>query len=180
MASDAKNDDSDDDDEPILTRKRTTKRNRLPIISKDVESDEESADESEDCPDDDSSHSHSSSILSATTATPVTQNGPSTLPTSQNIAKKGPTWRYEQAKEARLREQRRKEWNVRRANLSAGKGKAPNRKMKKLLAELEDSEEFAEAQGYKVEGSMDDDSDGDFVPKRPVRKGARKNYAGQE
>lgn len=173
----AKDDDSDDDDEPLMTRKRTAQRNPCPIIAKTDKPDDESSDEFDDSSVDEHSDSDSSSIPSATA---VTRRRPSALPTSKSTAKKGQTWRYEQAREVRLREQRKREWNRRRADPSTAKGKAPNRKMQRLLAELEDSEEFAEAHGFKVGASVDDDGDRYPVPKRPVRKGARKNYTGQE
>lgn len=56
------------------------------------------------------------------------------------------------------------------------KGKSPNRKMQKLLEEIQDTEEYSEAQGYEAENERSQGS----VPRRPVRKGARKSYVGQE
>ena len=50
----------------------------------------------------------------------------------------------------------------------------PNRKRQRLLEEIKDTEEFAEAQGDEVRASVGRDA----VQRRPVRKGARKSYTG--
>lgn len=98
-------------------------------------------------------------------------------PNYQNPSPKlGPNWRYEQTPEIRLREHRLKEWNRRRANSIKAQGETPNRKMQKLLGEIEDTKEFAVAQGHKSGGNMG----GVLGRRRPVRRGARKNYAGQQ
>ena len=56
------------------------------------------------------------------------------------------------------------------------KGKSPNRKMQKLLEEIQDTDEYAVVQGYETESEGSQDS----VPGRSVRRGARKSYVGQE
>lgn len=180
----AKDDDSDDDDEPVTTRKRTARQNTVPIIAKDDESDEMSEDESEDeskeDPDDESEKSDSSGFSPAPPATilppaPVARRNPSAIPSSKPTAKKSPNWRYEQQQESRIRDQRRKEWIRRRVNPPSAKGKASNCKIQKLVEEIQDTEGFAEAQGYEIGESVGMDS----VSGRPVRKGAKKSYVGQ-
>ena len=90
----------------------------------------------------------------------------SNLP-ADSTPEKDPDLRDEQAEETRLRDRRLEEKNRRRsANRASVRGKAPSRK---LLKEIEDSKGFAGSQGVEVgEGG------------RPVRRGVRKNYKGQE
>ena len=103
--------------------------------------------------------------------TPLTQKGPSTLSSGNPTAKKSPYWRYEEGKEVSLRVERRKERGYRRAaNPTNAGGKAPNRKMQRLLEEIEDTEGYTEAQGYIVEDSVESDKGQDFGRRRPVRK----------
>lgn len=181
----AKDDNSDDDDEPAMQRTKTALQIPLPMVAKDNKSHDEfendSENKSEDGLDDKSYDSKSSDSSSASPysilpPSPVARKGPSTLPPRNPTARKAPNWRYEQAEEVRLRNQRRKEWDRRRVNPPTSEGKALDRKMQKLLEEIEDTEGFAEAQGYKIGESVGKDS----VRRRPVRKGARKNYVGQE
>ena len=104
----------------------------------------------------------------------ATTKGSSVPSTRKLVSKRGPNWRYEQTAEVRLRNQRRKEWVLRRASEASAQGKVPNGKRQKLLQEIEDTEEFAEAQGYEVRASVGRDA----VQRRPVREGAKKSYAG--
>ena len=88
--------------------------------------------------------------------------------------RQGPNWRYEQTPEIRLRDQRLKEWNRRRASSVRAKSETPNRKMHRLLREIEDTKEFAVAQGFEV----GENTGGDAGRRRPVRNRVRKSYAG--
>ena len=185
----AKDDDTDDDDEPVITRGRTTRQISLPIAAKDDDSVGESKagseGESENNRDDRSCESDNSGSLSAPSSLPlpptsIMRTGPSIHPRIKHATIHGPNWRYEQAQEVRLREQRRKEWNQKRTNPLGAKGKAPSRKMQKLLKEIEDSEGFAEAQGNTAEEGVESDEDRGPLRRRPVRKEAKKSYVGQE
>lgn len=151
--------DSNDKDNGEMTLALRPRRDLLLNVAKDEHSLDASDDEAENNPPDESYDNDTS------------------VPSSTNLAlKKGPNWRYEHAKETRLRNQRRKEWDRRRETSAGAKGQAPNRKMQKLLEEIEDTMEFAEAHGYEVGESMG--GDGDL--RRSARRGARKDYAGQE
>lgn len=135
--------------------------------------------ESEKTQEDDSNNDSDSSTLSAALAPPPdpVQKTPSTLQSSNTSSKKNAYWRYEQANETDLRNQRRKQWSHRYTNANTGaKGKTPSRKMQKLLEEIEDSQSFVEAQGFKAGESVR----GGSGARRPVRSGARKSYVGQE
>ncbi len=90
---------------------------------------------------------------------------------SNAVPKKGPNWRYEQTKETRLRHQRQKEWTRCRMNPYTI-GKSHNRKMQKILEEIEDTKEFAEAQGFESKETM--------RTGRPARRGPKKSYVGLE
>lgn len=185
----AKDDDTDDDDEPVITRRRTARQSPLPIAAKDDdsvgESEAESESESENNCDDRSRDSDKSGSLSAPSSshlppTPILRTGSSANQPTKQAPKQGPNWRYEQAQKVRLREQRRREWKLKRTNPLGAKGKAPRRKVLKLLEEIEDSVEFAEAHGYKVEEGAESEEERGPARRRPVRKGTRKNYVGQE
>ena len=150
--------DSNDKDNREMTLALRPRRDLLLNVAKDEHSLDASDAEAENNPPD------------------VSYDNDTSVPLSTNPAlKKGPNWRYEHAKEIRLRNQRRKEWNRRRETSASAKGQAPNRKMQKLLEEIEDTMEFAEAHGYEVGESMG--GDGDL--RRSARRGARKNYAEQ-
>ncbi|KAF6223868.1 hypothetical protein HO173_013113 [Letharia columbiana] len=166
-------DGSDDDDEPVRKRTRTARRNPFSTVAKDDESEVEGVDESEIDPDDepdeeseddpnDEAYDSDSSGLSSAPPSPIlrptagAQKCPSTLLPRHSVLKESPQRRYEQEQESRPLDQQRKQWN--------------------LLKEIEDTEGFAEAQGYEVRESVERDS----LPRRPVRKGARKSYVGQE
>lgn len=150
--------DSDDKDNGEMTLALRPRRDDLLNVAKDKHSFDASDDEAENNPPDESYDNDTS------------------VPLSTNPAlKKGPNWRYEHAKETRVRNQRRKEWDRRRETSAGAKGRAPNRKMQKVLEEIEDTMEFAEAHGYEVGESMG--GDGDL--RRSARRGARKNYVGQ-
>lgn len=185
----AKDNDSDDDDEPVMKRTRSARRNSLPTVAKhdeseddsDDESNDESEDESDDDPEDKSDVRASSARSSASPSrtlppTPVTRKATSALPPSSPVPKKRPNRRSEQQHKSRPRNQQRKGSSRSRENYTSAKGKAANRELQKLLEEIEDTEEFAEAQGYEVESKGSQDA----VPRRPVRRGARKSYVGQE
>lgn len=189
----AMDDGSDDDDEPVRKRTRTARRNPFSTVAKDDESEVEGVDESEIDPDDepdeeseddpnDEAYDSDSSGLSSAPPSPIlrptagAQKCPSTLLPRHSVLKESPQRRYEQEQESRPLDQQRKQWVRRHANSPDAKGKAPNRKMQNLLKEIEDTEGFAEAQGYEVRESVERDS----LPRRPVRKGARKSYVGQE
>lgn len=146
--------DSNDKDNGEITLALRPRRDLLLNVAKDEHSLDASDDEAENNPPNESY-----------------DNDLSTNP----ALKKGPNWRYEHAKETRLRNQRRKEWNRRRETSAGAKGQAPNRKMQKLLEEIEDTMEFAEAHGYEVGESMAEDGD----LRRSARRGAKKSYAGQ-
>lgn len=169
------------DPEPAPKRTRNSQGPPLTTVWKDDRSEAVSQDDAdhESC-DSNSLGRYSAPPSPIRSFTPVTQKGPSTLSSGNQTAKKGPYWRYEQGKEVSVRVERRKERDYRRANPPKAEGKAPNRKMQRLLEEIEDTEGYAEAQGYKVEDSVESDKGQDFGRRRPVRKGARKNYAGQE
>lgn len=185
----AEDDDTEHDDEPVITRRRTAQQNPLPIVAKDDDSDSESRakseSESEDNADDrscDSDNLGSSSTPSSPPlpTTPPARAGIPAHPYTTQAPTHGPKWRYEQVQEVRLREQRRREWTQKRTNSLGVGGKAPSRKMQTLLEEIEDSEGFAEAQGYMAEERVESEEDWGFARRRPVRKGARKSYVGQE
>lgn len=150
--------DSNDKDNGEMTLALRPRRDLLLNVAKDEHSLDVLDDEAEDNPPDE--------YYDNDTSVPL-----STYP----ALKKGPNWRYEHVKEIRLRNQRRKEWNRRREPRAGAKDQAPNRKMQKLLEEIEDTMEFAEAHGYEVGESMG--GDGDL--RRSARRGARKDYAGQ-
>ncbi len=114
--------------------------------------------------DDFSSHSP---VLSSGT---VSQEDNTGALSSFTVPKKGPNWQYEQTKEIRLRHQRQKEWTRCRMHPYTT-GKSRNRKMQKMLEEIEDTKEFAEAQGFESRETM--------RTGRPARKGAKKSYVGQ-
>ena len=151
--------DSNDEDDGEMTQAQSSQRDLLLNVAKDEHSVDELDDEAADNPSDESDDNDTSVPLSTDPA-----------------LKNGPNWRYEHAKETRLRNQRRKEWNRRRRTGPAAKGETPNRKMQKLLGEIEDTMEFAEAQGYEVGES----EEGGGVLRRSARRGTRKNYAGLE
>ena len=100
---------------------------------------------------------------------PLSAHASSNLP-ADSTPEKDPDLRGEQAEETRLRGQRLEEKNRRRsANRASVRAKAPTRKTQKLLKEIEDTKGFAGSQDVEVgEGG------------RPVRRGVRKNYKGQE
>ncbi|KAL9070544.1 MAG: hypothetical protein Q9161_004841 [Pseudevernia consocians] len=182
---------SESDSEPVPKRIQTAQEESLLTVVKDGESGDElkeSDDQSEDdtmgASYDEYSNSNSSGRPSTSPSpilppTTVTRKG-SSPPRNNPSVKKGPYWRYEQVKEVHLRNQRREKWNGRRAKHVNAKGEAYDRNMQRLLEEIEDTEEFAEAQGYKVTEKSGNDKDQDLVRRRPVRKGARKSYVGQE
>ena len=177
----AEKDDADDDDEPGLIRRRAKWPRSIPIAAKGHASEEESKHGSEDDPEDEAYDSNSPGFSSAPRSpilplTPVVRKGPSPPLPSSLVVKHGSNRRYEQQREPRVRDQQGKVWNRRRASKGSTKGKVPYRKMQKLLKEIEDTKEFAEAQGYEVDKSVEKDS----PPQRPVRKGARKSYVGLE
>ena len=185
----AMDDDTDEDDEPVVTRRRTARHYSLPIAEKYDDSVGESRAESESVSesnsDDRSCDSGSPGSLSAASSlpvspTPLARAGIPAHPRTKQAPTHGPNWRYEKAQEVRLREQRRKEWKQKRTNPLGVRGKAPSRKMQKLLEEIEDSEGFAEAHGYRVEEGVGSEENRGSVCRRPVRKGARKSYVGQE
>ena len=176
----------DDDDVPVEKRVSVSQPDSLPVVVNDIEAEAmteaESQDESENTQEDDSNNDSDSSDFSPLSATlipppgPVAQKAPSTLPPSTSSSKKAAYWRYEQANETDLRNQRKKQWSNRPTNApTAVKGKTPTRKMMKLLEEIEDSEGFVVAQGCKAEESVG----GYPGARRPVRSGARKSYVGQ-
>ena len=181
--------DSDRDDEPLITKKKIAKRQPLSLTREDDDSDCESENEPESESDNgrdtrscDSGNSNFSSappspILPSAS---VTGAGAPARPMFEQPPRQGSTWRYERAQEVRLREQRRKKWLQRRMEAFEVEGKAPNPKMQKLLKEIEDSEGFAEARDYGLEGRADGEEGLGSVGRRPVRKGARKSYVGQE
>lgn len=189
LATVAMDGDSDNYDEPVITRKNIARQNPLPIAAEDDDSDGESEDDSENESENDYNDRSCNTNTSGSSAAPssqlpspipVIQKGPSADSPAYQTPRKRPNWRYEQAQEVCLREQRRREWNLRRADTLSANVKAPNRKLQKLLKEIEDSEEFAEAQGFKVGEKMESDKDQGAVRRRPVRRGARKSYVGQE
>ena len=100
---------------------------------------------------------------------PVLSSG--TIAQEDTVPKKGPNWRYEQTKETRLRHQRQKEWTRCRMNPYTT-GKSRNRKIQKMLEEIEDTKEFAEAQSFEIRETTGTN--------RPARKGAKKSYVGLE
>ncbi|CAD6585856.1 MAG: hypothetical protein ASARMPREDX12_002139 [Alectoria sarmentosa] len=172
----AKDDDSDDDDEPVTTRTRTARPAPQPTIAKDEESKGEADDGSVNDAEDETYDSDASGLSSAPPSpvpppTPVKQKSSSTLPPRHSVLKKVRNLRYEQQQESRRRDQPKKTLNNRRMNQPV-----ITAKWQRLLEEIQDTEGFAEAQDHKIEGSVERD----FVPSRPVRKGARKNYVGQE
>lgn len=180
--------DSDSDDEAIITRKKIAQQHSLLLTTEDDNSDCESEIEPESESENNRHHrsgesgnSSSSSNLSSPILpyTPVMRAGKLAHPTFKQLPRQGSNWRYERAQEVRLREQRRKEWQQRRTRALGAQGKAPDRKMQKLLKEIEDSEGFAEAQDHGVEGGVDSEKDRGSVGSRPVRKGTRKSYFGQ-
>ena len=182
---------SESNSEPVPKRIQTAQEEPLLTVVKHGESGDElkkSDDQSEDdtmgASHDEYSNSNSSGRSSASPSpvlppTTVTRKGSSPRRNNPSV-KKGPYWRYEQVKEVHLRNQRREKWNGRRAKHVNAKGEAYDRNMQKLLEEIEDTEEFAEAQGYKVTEKSGNDKDQDLVRTRPVRKGARKSYIGLE
>ncbi len=169
------------DSEPAPKRIRNPQGQPLTTIWKDNRSEAVSQDDAdhESC-DSNSLGRYSAPPSPIRSFTPVTQKGASTHSSGNPTAKKSPYWRYEQDREVRLRVERRKERDYRRANRPNAEGKAHNRKMQKILEEIEDTEGYAEAQGYKVEDNVKSDKGQYFGRRRPVRKGARKNYVGQE
>lgn len=142
-----KNTTSADDQGAVVTPAKSTRQISSPDIAVDKDPNDETDAEGEDDPD---------------------HHNPS--------PKQGPHWRHEQTPEICLRDQRLKEWNRRRASSIKAKGKTSNRKMQKMLSEIEDTKEFAAVQGREGE----ENAGGDGGRRRPVRKGARKNYAGQQ
>ena len=166
---------SDDDDKPAVTITRTERQSHFPVVGRDEKSENlseyESRDDSGDDADDECYDSEPSDLPSV--LPPSATSGP--VP-SHKITKKGLSRRYEQQQESRQSDQRTKQSNRRRAHNSAARVKAPSRKMQNLLQEIEDSEGFVKAQGDKVRES----GERDFATRRPVRKGARKSYVGQE
>lgn len=172
----AKDDDSDDDDDPVTRRTRTARPAPQPTITKEEESNDEADDGSVIDADDKTYDSDASGLSSAPPSpvpppTPVSQKGSSTLPPRHSVLKKVRNLRYEQQQESRRRDQRRKTLNNRRMNQPVIKAK-----WQRLLEEIQDTEGFAEAQDHKIEGNVEKGT----VPRRPVRKGVRKNYVGQE
>ena len=141
-----------------------------PTVFQNVDIDDETNGES--VADDDNSDEDASA---ASNTGPVDKATPQEYhlspPRSAAPKKKGPTWRYEDSHEARRRHQRRKQYLLHRANVRAGGAMAPNRRMQKLREEIADTREFVEARGYDV---------GESMRCRPVRRGARKSYAGLE
>ena len=170
--------------EALLTFVKDDGSGDEPKKESDDQSDNESEDDTKDDSYDEYSNSDSSGRSSASPSpilppTQGTRKGSSSPRRNNPSVKKGPYWRYEQAREARLRTQRRERWNGRRAKPVNAMGEPNNRHMQRLLEEIEDTEEFAEAQGYKVEENSESDKDQVLVRSRPVRKGARKSYVGQ-
>ena len=137
----------DTNDDAVMTRAKTGRQNSSPNVAVDDEEPDAKSDDEIEVPD---------------------NHNPS--------PKQRSNWRYEPSKEVRLRTRRVNEWNRRRAN-STKTAEAPNRKsQQKMLGEIEDTKEFAEAQGCEAEENL-----GKYVVRRrPVRKGARKCYVGQQ
>lgn len=173
----AKDDDSDDDDdEPVMRRTRTARLSPQPAIAKDEEPNDEADFGSKNDAKAETYDSDASGLSSAPQSpipppTPVPQKGSSTLPPRHSVIKKIRNLRYEEQQESRQRDQPRHTLKHRRINKPSIKGK-----WQRLLEEIQDTEGFAEVQGHEIEGSVKRD----FVSTRPVRKGARKNYVGQE
>ena len=163
------NSDDDNEHESVAEQTTTAPQTTPSTLAKDDDLSGEPSDASGDNADDEYHDSQSSTHSSTPPAKIPT-------PTSNPLLKKGPSWRYNQQHGSRLRAQREKQWNRRRATASGPGDKAPNRRMQQLLAEIEDTEGFAEAQGYRHE----ERGEGKPVSKRPVRKAARKSYVGLE
>ena len=151
---------SNDDNDGVVTGAETAEHVSLLTDVKDEDYDDtldaEGETDPDYVPDYVSDNNDSSEPLSAHASSNLTAN--STL-------QKGPNWRHEHAEKIRLRKERREERDRRQAD----GGKAPSRKTGKLLKEIEDTKGFAGSQGVEV-GECG----------RPVRKGARNNYEGQE
>ncbi|CAF9937750.1 hypothetical protein IMSHALPRED_000528 [Imshaugia aleurites] len=163
-----KENDADDDGEPVMIKRRATRLNPMPIIPESDASDDDSEDESVDDLEDEAYTSDSSDLSvapqsSALPLTPVARKGP-----PNPVVKKAPG--------KCSTPQHKQERKPRSAENSNSKTNPTNRKMQKLLRELQDSEGFVQAQGCDFVGSAERES----LPKRPVRKGARKNYVGLE
>ena len=182
----ANDEDSDDDGELDEMRVSFSRPDLLPVTVKEEEPEPTNEAQSQDVLDytqeDDSNKDIVSSDPSPPSPTlflppgPVAQKIPSTLKSNSSSSKKSAHWRYEQANETDLRNQRKKQWSDRLRNGStAAKGKTPSRKMQKLLEEIEDTQGFVEAQGSKAGESMG----GSSGAGRPIRSGARKSYVGQ-
>ena len=166
--------DDDDDDDQVGKQVSVSQPDSLPVAFNDVEAEAmteaHSQDESAKTQEDDSNNDSDSFDL-------VAQKAPSPIKSSNTSSKKSAYWRYEQANETDLRNQRRNQWSNRLTNTPKGaKGKTPSRKMQKLLDEIEDSQSFVEAQGFKA----GENARGGSGARRPVRSGARKSYVGQE
>ncbi|KAM0802879.1 hypothetical protein BDR22DRAFT_887215 [Usnea florida] len=183
---DAKDKDSDDGAELDEKRVSLSQPDLLPVVVKENEPERTTETqwqgESENTQENDSNrHIVSSDSLPPSPTpipppVPVAQKAPSTLRSSKSSSKKAAHWRYEQANETDLRNQRRKQWSSRLTNDStAARGKTPSRKMQKLLEEIEDTQGFVEAQGCKAGESVGENAGA----RRPVRSGARKSYVGQ-
>ena len=181
-----KDEDFDDGEGSNEMRVSLSQPDLLPVVVKDHEpeptTEAQSQDELENTQKDDSNKDIRSSDSSPPPPTlipppnPVARKAPSTPKSSNSSSKKSAHWRYEQANETDLRNQRRKQWSDRLRNDSTtAKGKTPSRKMQKLLEEIEDSQEFVEAQGCKAGEGVG----GNSGAGRPVRSGARKSYVGQ-
>ena len=151
---------SNDDNDGVVIGAETAGHVSLPTDVKDEDYDDTVDAEGETDPDYVSDNNHSSDTVSAHASSNLPAN-----PTPQ----KGPNWRSEQAEKIRLRKERREERDIRQADGASVKGKARGRKTGKLLKEIEDSKGFTGVQGVEVGESG-----------RPVRRGARKNYKGQE
>ena len=186
MVDVAKDEDSDDGAEMGEKRVSLSQPDLLPIVVKETEpgrtTEAQSQGESENTQENDSNKHIVSPDSPPPSPTlflppgPVAQQAPSTITSSRPSSKKGAYWRYEQANETDLRNQRRKQWSNRLMNDSmAVKGKTPSRKMQKLLEEIEDTQGFIEAQGCKAGESVGETTGA----RRPVRSGARKSYVGQ-
>ena len=184
MVDAAEDTESEDDDDQVGKQVSVSQPDSLPVAISDVEAEAmteaHSQDESAKTQEDDSDNGSDSSTLSETLALPpdpVVSKVPSALQSSGTSLKKNAYWRYEQANETDLRNERRNQWSNRLTNATTGaKGKTRSRKMQKLLEEIEDSQSFVEAQGFKA----GEDVRGGTGARRPVRNGARKSYVGQE
>ena len=153
------------DDEPLPKRSRIAQSKAL------IDSKSSRKSVPDDGSDDDSDSRNFSCPTQSLQPAPSLPREALSSPPRSSALTGGPTWRYEQKHEARLREQRREQYNRRRANGFGVGSKALNRRMQKLRREIEDTREFVEARGCEV---------GEVLRRRPLRKGARKSYVGLE